>query len=77
MVRDKPDSSLLDVRNEAFLWEMEENRSHRTRVVDVPLNSLSKRLCHVLDHNHGIHQVANQSVLSVEVWVTLLESVPR
>lgn len=33
MVRDKPDSSLLDGRNEPLLWEMEESRSHRTRVV--------------------------------------------
>lgn len=33
MVRDQPDSSLLDVRREALLWEMEETRSHRPRVV--------------------------------------------
>ena len=33
MVRDKPDSSLLDVRSEALLWEMEDSRSHRPRLV--------------------------------------------
>lgn len=33
LVREKPQSSLLDVRNEALLWEMEDNRSHRSKVV--------------------------------------------
>ncbi|KAG7460544.1 hypothetical protein JOB18_018344 [Solea senegalensis] len=33
MVRDQPDCSLLDVRREALLWEMEESRPHRPRVV--------------------------------------------
>lgn len=33
VVRDKPESSLLDVRNEALMWEMEDSRSHRPRVV--------------------------------------------
>lgn len=32
-VRDKPDSSLLGVRNEALLREMEDSRSHRPRAV--------------------------------------------
>lgn len=33
IVRDKPESSLLDVRNEALLWEMEDSRSHRPKTV--------------------------------------------
>ncbi|XP_051265460.1 uncharacterized protein LOC127368567 [Dicentrarchus labrax] len=33
MARDKPDSSLLEVRNEALLWEMEDSRFHRPRAV--------------------------------------------
>lgn len=33
MVRERPDSSLLDVRNEALLWEMEDNRSHSAKGV--------------------------------------------
>lgn len=33
MVRDQPDCGLLDVRREALLWEVEESRSHRPRLV--------------------------------------------
>ena len=33
MVRDKPDSSLLYVRNKALLWEMEDSRFHHPRAV--------------------------------------------
>lgn len=55
MVRDKPDSSLLDVRNEAFLWEMEENRSHRTRVVKSSQvkYEVSETQCSAVETDHG------------------------
>lgn len=33
MVREKPNSSLSEVRNEALLWEMEDNRSHSIKGV--------------------------------------------
>lgn len=55
MVRDKPDSSLLDVRNEAFLWEMEESRSHRPRVVKSSQvkSELSETQCSAIEANHS------------------------
>lgn len=33
LVRERPESSLLDVRGEALLWEMEDGRAHRSRGV--------------------------------------------
>lgn len=55
IVRDKPDSSLLDVRNKAFLWEMEENRSHRTSVVKSSQvkSEVSETQCSAVETDHG------------------------
>lgn len=55
VVRDKPDSSLLDVRNEAFLWEMEESRSQHTRVVRSRQvkSEVAETQCFAAETNHG------------------------
>lgn len=55
LVREKPDSSLLDVRSEALLWEMEDGRSQRSRVVRTHhvLSDISVTHCSTRSSNNG------------------------
>ncbi|KAI3367436.1 hypothetical protein L3Q82_026298, partial [Scortum barcoo] len=59
IVRDKPESSLLDVRNEALLWEMEDSRFHRPRTVkNSQLKSdISETQCSAIKTDSGQHAI--------------------
>lgn len=54
MVREQPACGLLDVRREALLWEMEENRSQRSRVVKSSQvkSEISEAQCSAVETNH-------------------------
>lgn len=61
MVRDKPDSTLLDVRTEALLWEMEDSRSHRPRVAksNQVKSEVSETQCSAIKANNDQSTVLN------------------
>lgn len=85
MVREKPASSLLEVRSEALLWEMEDNRSLRSKMVknhQVQSETLGPQCSAIkttnLDGHHAAldevqRAVAHQGEQLVELTKTLAE----
>lgn len=65
MVRDRPGSCLLDVRDEALRWDMEDSRSHKPRVV---------KSSHVKSE---VSETQNSAIRTNDVQCTVLDGVQK
>lgn len=62
MARDKPESSILDIRNEALQWQMEDARSNYPRVTKSRQiqSEINEAQCSVATTEHDQHTILDQ-----------------